>query len=118
MRFLVDENLPHSLTRVLRELGHNVLDVVEANLRGTSDEMLWQIAVREKRILITRDLGFSLPNLRPASAGVILIRIPDTSTSLTITNLFRNSLRTMKLKELKGHITVISPGRIRFRKIT
>lgn len=117
MRFLVDENLPFSLTKLLRNLGHNVLDVVEANLRGSPDEKLWQIAAKEKRVLVTRDLGFPLLASYPLPLGIILVRVPDTFTSSLITNLLDNSLKTIKSEELEGHITVISPGKVRFRKL-
>ncbi|MDP1698367.1 MAG: DUF5615 family PIN-like protein [Xanthomonadaceae bacterium] len=34
MRWLTDENIPHTLTSALRALGHDVLDVGEQTLDG------------------------------------------------------------------------------------
>lgn len=117
MRFLVDENLPRSLTQLLRDLGHEAIHVVEAGLRGAPDEALGRLAAEQNRVLVTRDLGFPLPKLRPPPPGVILVRVPDAFTAFLITRLFHDFLQAAKLPELEGHITVVSPGRVRSRKL-
>jgi predicted nuclease of predicted toxin-antitoxin system len=38
LKFIVDEDLPRSTTRLLREMGFNTLDVRDCGLRGKSDE--------------------------------------------------------------------------------
>jgi predicted nuclease of predicted toxin-antitoxin system len=85
MRFLVDENLPFSLIRLLQESGHDVFDVAATSLRGSPDEVLWMLAAREKRVLIIKDLDFPFPQLRPHPLGLILVRVPDTFTGPQIT---------------------------------
>lgn len=117
MRFLVDENLPFSLVQLLQESGHDIFDVVASPLRGSPDEQLWKLAAREQRILVTKDLDFPLPQIRPYPPGLVLIRVPDTFTGEQITRLVANALRTTKLKDLEGHITVIAPGQIRMRRL-
>ena len=117
MRFLVDENLPFSLIQLLQESGHNVFDVAASPLRSCPDEQLWKLAAREQRILVTKDLDFPLPQIRPYPLGLVLIRVPDTFTGEQITRLVSNALKTTKLKNLEGHITVIAPGQIRVRKL-
>lgn len=117
MRFLIDENLPASLSRLLQETGHDILEVAASPLRGSSDEQLWKLAAIEKRILITKDLDFPLPQIRPYPLGLVLIRVPDTFTGKQITKLFSQALKTTKLKDLEGSITVIAPGRVRVRHI-
>ena len=117
MRFLIDENLPASLSRLLQETGHDILEVAASPLRGSSDEQLWKLAAIEQRILITKDLDFPLPQIRPYPLGLVLIRVPDTFTGKQITKLFSQALKTTKLKDLEGRITVIAPGRIRVRHI-
>ena len=37
LRFLIDEDVPRSTTRVLRDAGFDVLNVDEAGLQGKSD---------------------------------------------------------------------------------
>lgn len=117
MRFLVDENLPFSLIRLLQDSGHDVLDIAASPLRGSADENLWRSAAREKRILITKDLDFPLPRSRPYPPGLILIRVPDIFTGDQITRTFSKAIKTTTLKNLEGHITVVAPGRIRVRQL-
>ncbi|MBI5198048.1 MAG: DUF5615 family PIN-like protein [Nitrospirae bacterium] len=117
MRFLVDENLPFSLIEFLRESGHDVFDVAGTPLRGSSDKQLWKLSARERRILVSKDLDFPLPQIRPFPSGLILIRVPDTFTGKQITRIFSKAMKEIRLEDLKGCITVIAPGRIRFRKM-
>lgn len=113
MRFLIDENLPFGITQYLLSLNHDVFDVAASNLRGSSDKFLWTKAAKEKRIIITRDLDYPIPKLRPAPFGVILIRVPASFKASLITNIFKESVKKIKFDDLKNKIAVISPGRIR-----
>ena len=117
MRFLIDENLPFSLIRLLQESGHDVFDVAASALRSSPDETLWRFAARQKRILVTKDLDFPFPHIRPYPLGLILIRVPDTFTGRQITRLFSNTLESIKPKNFESHITVIAPGQIRSRRL-
>ena len=119
MRFLIDENLPFSLVQLLQSSGHDIVDVAASPVRGASDEQLWKLAAREQRVLITKDLDFPFPHIRPYPPGLILIRVPDTFTGDQITKLFSKSLRLKKirLKNFRGHITVVTPGQVRVRKL-
>ncbi len=117
MRFLIDENLPFSLIRLLQESGHDVFDVAATSLQGSPDEKLWKVAAREKRILVTKDLDFPLPQIRPYPPGLVLVRVPDTFTGPQITRVFYNALKKVKPESFEGHITVVTPGKIRVRKL-
>lgn len=57
-RFVVDESLGVMVALLLRELGHNVKDVSEVELRGRSDEDVYAFAFKDKRILLTHDQDF------------------------------------------------------------
>ncbi len=59
MKIKLDENLPHRLAAVLKDLGHHVHTVHEERLVGHADAEIWQAAQRESRFLITQDLDFS-----------------------------------------------------------
>ncbi len=113
LRFLVDENLPFGIVEFLSSLKHDVFDVAASNLRGSSDKILWAKAAKEKSIIVTRDLDYPIPKLRPAPFGVILIRVPANFKALIITNIFKGSFKKIELHRLKNKVAVISPGRIR-----
>lgn len=59
LRFLIDEDVPRSTTRVLRDAGFDVINAHEAGLQGKSDDLVFTFAQNEKRLLITCDMGFS-----------------------------------------------------------
>jgi predicted nuclease of predicted toxin-antitoxin system len=59
MDILVDENIPLASVEQLQQIGHNVLDIRGTADEGMSDELLWNKACQEKRLLITTDRGFA-----------------------------------------------------------
>lgn len=59
MDILVDENIPLMSVEQLREMGHDVLDIRGTADEGISDELLWNKACQESRLLITTDKGFA-----------------------------------------------------------
>lgn len=113
MRFLVDENLPFGIVEHLKSLNHDVFDVAASDLRGSSDKILWSKAAAEKRIIITRDLDFPMPKMRPAPFGVILIRVPSDFKAAIITKIFKEAIAKIELEKLRNKVAVISPGKIR-----
>jgi predicted nuclease of predicted toxin-antitoxin system len=74
MKICVDENIPLISVVELRNLGHDVLDIRGTTDQGLTDEVLWEKAQRENRLLITTDKGFSA--LRAESHyGILIIRL-------------------------------------------
>ncbi len=59
IRFLIDEDLPRSTAKVLREAGFESLDVRDIGLRGARDDVIYRRAQEENCIIITGDLGFA-----------------------------------------------------------
>jgi predicted nuclease of predicted toxin-antitoxin system len=116
MRFLVDENLPDDISNLLRHLGHDVVYLPETELRGAADRDVWRFAARESRVIVTRDLDFPLPD-SPRPPGVILIRVPDGFTRRQIERVVSEYAAGGALDETTDAITVISPGRVRIRKL-
>lgn len=116
MRFLVDENLPIDVPELLERLGHDVVYLPQSGHRGTSDEQVWRLAASEGRIVVTRDLDFPLPD-QPAPVGVILLRVPDTFTRRQIADVMAGFTASPTFDEVEGNVTVVSPGRVRARKL-
>jgi predicted nuclease of predicted toxin-antitoxin system len=57
-RFLVDESLGVEIAEYIRGRGFNALFVADAGLRGRSDEDVFAVAWRERRVLLTHDRDF------------------------------------------------------------
>jgi len=87
VRLIGDENVPLPLLRKLREDGHDVLAVVETH-RSIRDEIVLQIAVEERRVLLTFDRDFGemiFAKGFAAPIGVIFVREVPRSLAETIT---------------------------------
>lgn len=59
MKIFVDENIPLETIAALSKMGHDVLDIRGTAKEGIPDEEIWEIVLKEKRLLITTDKGFS-----------------------------------------------------------
>ena len=58
MKFLVDNQLPADLARWLRSKGVDAVHVLERGLSEKDDLYLWQLAVREDRVVVSKDEDF------------------------------------------------------------
>ncbi len=57
MRLLVDENIPPEIASYLRDKGHDVKEV-RKTAKGSEDEEIAEIALKESRGILTLDLDF------------------------------------------------------------
>ena len=116
LRFLVDEDVPRSTARVLCDAGFDAVDVRDVGLRGKSDQLVFDYAQRENRLLVTCDLRFSNIILFPPSqsAGLIVVRIPD-SESIEMFN--REILKAVKEVggDLRRRLAIVEIGKVRLR---
>ena len=74
MKILVDENIPRMTADRLRELGHDVKDIRGTADQGLADSDLWGVAIREERLLITTDKGFTEYRAVPHH-GILVVRL-------------------------------------------
>src|ERR1043165_3171931 len=77
MRFLLNENMPNTVIKVLRERGHDVLSAKES-MRSESDASILARAQLEQRIVVTQDKDFGELAFRsrlPATSGIVLFRL-------------------------------------------
>jgi len=74
MRILVDEHIPLMTVAALRQTGHDVRDIRGTPDQGMLDEDLWDLAQREKRLLITADKGFTRYRAAPHE-GMLIVRL-------------------------------------------
>lgn len=93
MKFLADEDFPKPLVIKIRQLGFSVKTIRQKNLQGVPDEFVANIALKEKRIVLTFDKDF-LKN-QPKTLQVIVFHFPKTPTSEI------NPLIDILLKDLK-----------------
>jgi predicted nuclease of predicted toxin-antitoxin system len=76
-RLKVDENLPESVAERLRGAGHDARSVLEQGLAGSEDQAIDTVLRRERRALVTLDLGFADIRRHPPEHyhGLIVLRL-------------------------------------------
>lgn len=74
MKICVDENIPLITAAELTARGHDVLDIRGTANQGVSDDLLWELAQKDGRLLISTDKGFAQRRGSPHS-GILIIRL-------------------------------------------
>jgi len=54
VRFIVDAQLPPALARALREAGLDACAVREIGLREAEDTVIWQYALEQQAVILTK----------------------------------------------------------------
>ena len=117
MRIKVDEDLPRAVATLLREAGYQAATVLDEDLGGASDEMLWPVVQREQRFLITADKGFGdIRRYPPGSHPGIVILRPREDGIRPLLHLVRSLLAACALEDLAGNVTAVTPAGIRVHR--
>ena len=74
MKICVDENIPLMTVAELGSLGHDVLDIRGTATQGISDDLLWELAQKESRLLISTDKGF-VQRRNESHHGILIVRL-------------------------------------------
>ena len=116
LRFLIDEDVPRSTTRVLRDAGFDVINVHEAGLQGKRDDKVFEYAQSENRLLITCDMDFSNILKFPPSKnhGILVVRVPDSEPIDVFNREVLNAVRGVG-ENLIHHLAIVEIGKVRLR---
>lgn len=60
MKFIVDAQLPPALARFLAAKGDDVIHVLDVQMMESSDSQIWDLALHESLVIITKDEDFQL----------------------------------------------------------
>lgn len=94
LKFVVDEDMPRSTSKLLMDKGFEVLDARDCGLRGKSDAEIFNFAQREGAVILTGDLGFGNLIKFPVGShlGIVIVHFPtDTNVLNEITPYGRNA---------------------------
>jgi len=116
-RFLVDADMPKSSTELLKKHGFNAKDVRDVGLASAEDKQVMEFARSEKRILVTRNLGFGNPERYPSHPGAIIFRLPHTYTAAEINERLEKFLSTVDVEKLSGNVVIVERDRFRVRRV-
>ena len=114
MKIKLDENLPHRLATLLKNLGHEVHTLHEERLGGRPDAEVWEATQRESRFLITQDLDFSdsLKFAPGSHHGILLIRLRSPNRRALIERI-GEMFRKENVSEWVGCFVVATERKIR-----
>ncbi len=118
IKFLIDEDLPRSAIKLIKQLGYNADGVHELGLRGAKDKQIAEYAVKNNYCILTGDYDFShVLNYPPKNYhGIVVLYIPGNSTSLYILNLIEIFFKELShIGDLKGRLIIVEANRIRSR---
>jgi predicted nuclease of predicted toxin-antitoxin system len=119
MHFLVDADLPRSSGDIVRQHGHEAVDVRDIGLGDAKDPSIVGHAQMAGLCLITGDYDFAdIRNYPPDQyAGIVVLRLPRTATATYINQLLESFLAESELlAQLPGKLAIVEPGRIRIRE--
>jgi predicted nuclease of predicted toxin-antitoxin system len=118
MRFLVDASLPRSAAIVLRQAGHDAIDVRDLGLHSAGDDVIAARARTHQEALVTRDFDFAdIRNYPPADySGIIVLQLPDDAPAIQVLNLLETFVRRRDwLAKVSGRLAIVELWRVRFR---
>ncbi len=82
MKFIVDAQLPPLLAETLRKSGYDAVAVREIGLHDAKDSIIWQYALENQAIILTKDEDFSERSLSSAESPIIVwLRIGNTTNA-------------------------------------
>ncbi len=102
MKFLADEDFSRPLVVKIQKLGFSVKTIQQKSLQGSSDETVANLALEERRIVLTFDKDF-LKN-QPKNLSAIVFHFPKIPTSeiIPLIESFLRDLKQIKLSKGKS----------------
>ena len=118
LKFLVDEDLPRSTARLLKEMGFIALDVRDCGLRGNTDEEIFKYAQREKAIILTADRGIGSTIRFPLGThfGIVVAHLPNELSTTDLNIQIQSALNKLTENDLIYYLVIIEPNKIRIRR--
>lgn len=117
-KFVIDEDMPRSTGKVLKENGYEVKDIRDHGLRGADDEVIYQFAQENQSVLITGDTGFGNILHFPVGShfGIVIAHFPNEMTTDEMNRQLIGKLQEISEDDFKGNLVIIEPGKLRIRK--
>ena len=115
MRLKLDENLGRRWLQRLRGAGHDVDNVWDEGLSGSSDVEVLAAAVREQRALVTLHLDFANPLRFPPAqtAGVAVLRVREGPGRGELDIVVDRLAIALATADLTGQLWIVERERVR-----
>ena len=119
MKFLIDNALSPLVAQLLRDAGHDATHVRDHGLAAADDDVIFEYAEHERRIVVSADTDFGtiLALRKAALPSVILFRGATPRKPQGQAGLLLANLGELVSALERGAIVVIEPQRIRVRTL-
>ena len=117
MLFLTDANVFLPMLEGLRSMGYDVFDLNEEGFDKLTDPEVYQLAQKQKRILINMDKDFSSILLYPPGDhhGIIVAKLYRLNVD-EATGIFLNAIKALKPEDIHGNLVIIDRSKTRVRR--
>jgi predicted nuclease of predicted toxin-antitoxin system len=96
VRFLIDNQLPRALARLLTDLGHQAVHVLDIGLAQTDDRAIWIYAAQNDCVIVSKDSDFAnLALLDPHRVRFVWVRIRN-CRKVALLQAFKDALATIE----------------------
>jgi predicted nuclease of predicted toxin-antitoxin system len=117
VRFKADENLPQSVTNLLKNAGHDVQTVLDEALGGRDDGHVLAVAARESRAFITLDKDFAdIRTYAPTQHSGIMVLRPRDQRVATIAAAIARLMPLIDVENIAGSLWIVDERRVRVRR--
>lgn len=119
MNFLIDNSVSPVVAQRLREAGHDAVHVRDYGLQESDDEIIFDRATAEKRVIVAADTDFGtlLAERKATKPSVILFRGRSPRRPEVQARLLTVNLSTIIDSLDQGSIIVFEDGRLRSRAL-
>lgn len=119
MKFFLDTNIPYSTLKAFENLNLEAVHARDIGLSQANDKEIFEFAVKNKSILVAKDLEFANPRLFPRKThyGIIVMRLPYFFNASQFIAVLRNFLNSVEIDSLEKAVTIVKLGGYRIRKL-
>ena len=118
LKFLINENMPRSTAKALKEIGCESMDVRDHNLSGKSDSEIFKFAQKEKAIILTADRGFGNILRFPLGKhnGIVVANFQNEMSTREINTHIVKRIQSLSKGEVSGSLVIIDSKKVRTKK--
>lgn len=117
MKFFLDANIPYSALAAFEQLDLEAIHARDVRLERATDQEILEHAMKNKSILVTKDLDFANEKIFPSHNGIVFFRLPSTFKASQFIGVLSEFFKTVTLDNLNDAITIVNLGRYRIRKL-
>jgi predicted nuclease of predicted toxin-antitoxin system len=117
-QFVIDEDMPRSTEKALKEHGYKAKDIRDCGLRGATDEEVYEFAQKEKAVILTgdRDFGNILRFPLGDHFGIVVAHFPNEMPTVEINRYLLERFNELSEDDFKGNVIIIETHKIRIRR--